>query len=257
MALMVDPRGDQEIVEAQQQMKATLEDWIPKILAAQEPDGYLQTVFTLSDRPSTGHPGIAAITKAMWPATSWKRPSAHYMLTGGQDKRLYDAAKKLADCWDDNIGPPPKKEWYDGHQAMEIGPGALRPVREQVEGDGQGDKYIAAGQIPARLPHGRQPVRSEPRAGHPAVRSGRPRGARRPTTTPAWPMWPWKPATSTTRAPSCRCGTISSTASTTSPAASAAARRRKALAPTTRCGTTPIASPVPVAERSSSSTNCT
>ncbi len=31
-------------------MKATLEDWIPKVLAAQEPDGYLQTVFTLSDR---------------------------------------------------------------------------------------------------------------------------------------------------------------------------------------------------------------
>ena len=31
-------------------MKATLEDWIPKILAAQEPDGYLQTAFTLADR---------------------------------------------------------------------------------------------------------------------------------------------------------------------------------------------------------------
>jgi uncharacterized protein len=34
---------------------------------------------------------------------------AHHGLTCGQDLRLYDAAKKLADCWDDNLGPPPKK----------------------------------------------------------------------------------------------------------------------------------------------------
>ncbi len=44
VALMVDPQGDQEIIEAQATMKGTLEDWIPKILAAQEPDGYLQTL---------------------------------------------------------------------------------------------------------------------------------------------------------------------------------------------------------------------
>jgi uncharacterized protein len=30
--------------------KALIVNWIPKILAAQEPDGYLQTAFTLSDR---------------------------------------------------------------------------------------------------------------------------------------------------------------------------------------------------------------
>lgn len=47
IALMIDPRGDPEIIRAQERMKATLEDWIPKILAAQEPDGYLQTAFTL------------------------------------------------------------------------------------------------------------------------------------------------------------------------------------------------------------------
>ena len=47
IALMIDPQGDQEIIKAQAKMKATLEDWIPKILAAQEPDGYLQTRFTL------------------------------------------------------------------------------------------------------------------------------------------------------------------------------------------------------------------
>ena len=50
IALMVDAQGDQEILAAQDKMKATLEDWIPKILAAQEPDGYLQTAYTLADR---------------------------------------------------------------------------------------------------------------------------------------------------------------------------------------------------------------
>jgi hypothetical protein len=50
IALMVDPQGDPDIIKAQGKMKATLEDWIPKILAAQEPDGYLQTRFTLDTR---------------------------------------------------------------------------------------------------------------------------------------------------------------------------------------------------------------
>ncbi|MDH7503114.1 MAG: Tat pathway signal protein, partial [Verrucomicrobiota bacterium] len=50
IALMVDNQGDPEIIAAQEKMKATLEDWIPKILAAQEPDGYLHTAYTLADR---------------------------------------------------------------------------------------------------------------------------------------------------------------------------------------------------------------
>ena len=47
---MIDPKGDPEIIKAQEKMRATLEDWIPKILAAQEPDGYLQTAWTLRNR---------------------------------------------------------------------------------------------------------------------------------------------------------------------------------------------------------------
>src|SRR5262249_48550514 len=43
IALMIDPQGDPEIIRAHEKMRATLDDWIPKILAAQEPDGYLQT----------------------------------------------------------------------------------------------------------------------------------------------------------------------------------------------------------------------
>jgi len=141
VAAMVDPAGDREIAEAQRSMKATLEDWIPKILAAQEPDGYLQTFFTLSDREhwSPQHRGAHEGYVAGYFLESG---IAHHLMTNGTDTRLYDAAKKLADCWYANLGPPPKKEWYDGHQAMEIALVRFGRFVNQVEGQSQGDKYI-------------------------------------------------------------------------------------------------------------------
>ena len=48
LALMVDPQGDAEIIAAQDAIRKKLDDWIPKILSAQEPDGYLQTFYTLN-----------------------------------------------------------------------------------------------------------------------------------------------------------------------------------------------------------------
>ncbi len=141
VALMVDPQGDQEIIKARNFMKATLEDWIPKILAAQESDGYIQTAFTLSSRQrwsprSRGdHEGYVA-------GYFLESAIAHYLLTNKTDARLYNAARKLADCWYDNLGPAPKKEWYDGHQAMEIALVRFGRFVNEVEGKGKGDKYI-------------------------------------------------------------------------------------------------------------------
>jgi len=141
VALMVDPRGDREVIQAQKTMKATLEDWIPKILAAQESDGYIQTAFTLSDRQRWSlrhrgdHEGYVA-------GYFLDAAVAHHISTNGTDLRLYNAAKRLARCWDDNIGAPPKKDWYDGHQAMEIGLVRFGRFVNQVEGEGKGDKYI-------------------------------------------------------------------------------------------------------------------
>ncbi len=62
-------------------------------------------------------------------------------MTGGKDLRLYDAAKKLADCWYDNFGPAPKKPWYDGHQEMEQALVRFARMVDHVEGVGKGDKY--------------------------------------------------------------------------------------------------------------------
>ena len=161
LALMVDAQGDPAILAAQARMKATLADWIPKILAAQEPDGYLQTAWTLRDTnrwrerwspESRGnHEGYTAgyfIESAI----------NDYTLTGGTDKRLYNAAKKLADCWVANIGPG-KKEWYDGHEEMEQALVRFGRFVNDVEGGGHGDRYIALAKflLDCRGRHGGSP----------------------------------------------------------------------------------------------------
>ena len=145
IALMIDPQGDNEILAAHEKMKVALEKWIPVILAAQEPDGYLQTAYTLRDTsrwksrwaPETrgNHEGYVA---------GYFLESAinHYTLTEGKDKRLYDAAKKLADCWVANIGQG-RKEWYDGHQEMEQALVRFGRFVNDMEGNHRGDNYIS------------------------------------------------------------------------------------------------------------------
>ncbi len=148
LALMVDAKGDPEILAAQELFRNTLEDWIPKILAAQHPDGYLQTAFTLRTEEDLER------WPDRWTAEGRSRHEGyvagyfiesainHYTMTGGQDTRLYDAAKKLSDCWYDHIGPAPKQEWFDGHQEMEQALVRFGRFVNEVEGGGRGDSYI-------------------------------------------------------------------------------------------------------------------
>ena len=146
LALMLDPRGDSQLAAAQGRLRRTLDDWIPVILAAQEPDGYFQTRFTLGY--ATEHDN---------PPPHWTRVGDHegyvggyfieaaiadYRLTSGHDRRLYNAAKKLADCWYAHIGPSPKKKWYCGHEEIEQALVRLARLVDQVEGPRQGDKYV-------------------------------------------------------------------------------------------------------------------
>jgi hypothetical protein len=69
-------------------------------------------------------------------------------MSEGKDLRLYDAAKKLCDCWADHIGPAPKQAWYDGHQQMEQGLVRFGRFVNEIErkpgpSTGPGDRYIA------------------------------------------------------------------------------------------------------------------
>lgn len=142
VALVVDPQGDKEIIEAQALMKKTLDEWIPQVLAAQEPDGYIQTAFTLSDRQRWS-PRYRADHEGYVAGYFLEAAVAHYMLTDGRDTRLYDAAKKLADCWVNHIGPEPgKQEWYDGHQEMELALVRFGRFVDDIEGEGKGTGYI-------------------------------------------------------------------------------------------------------------------
>jgi uncharacterized protein len=144
IALMVDAQGDPNIIAAQEQMKATLEKWIPIVLAAQEPDGYLQTAYTLADRrtwPEHWMPEHRGNHEGYTAGYFIESAINHHTLTNGQDLRLYDAAKKLADCWVANLGPG-KKEWFDGHQEMEQALVRFGRFVNDTEGNGRGDGYI-------------------------------------------------------------------------------------------------------------------
>jgi DUF1680 family protein len=136
-AIMIDPQGDSAIISAQNAMKTKLEDWIPKILSAAESDGYLHTWTTLgnnarwNDRAAhEGYTGGYFLESAI----------AHYLMTNRTDARLYNAAKKLADCWCAN--KPGNGQWWDGHEEMEQAMTRFGVFVNGVEGGGKGDKYI-------------------------------------------------------------------------------------------------------------------
>jgi uncharacterized protein len=143
-ALMIDPRGDTAIIQAQEKMKGTLERWIPVIMSAQEPDGYLQTAYTLRDTSkwhSRWSPESRGNHEGYTAGYFIESAINHYTLTAANDKRLYDAAKRLADCWVANIGPG-KKVWFDGHQEMEQALVRFGRFVNDMEGQGHGDAYI-------------------------------------------------------------------------------------------------------------------
>ena len=139
-ALMYDAQGDAEILKAQGDIGETLDRWIPIVLAAQEPDGYIQTRFTLNGgnhwdpRTRSEHEGYTM-------GYFLESAIAHYNMTQGKDRRLYDAAKKCADCWVANIGPG-KKIWFDGHQEMENALVRFSRLVDQVDGPGEGKPYV-------------------------------------------------------------------------------------------------------------------
>ena len=150
VALTLDPQGDAEIIKAQDAFRQKLDEWIPLILAAQEPDGYFQTRFTLG----TPKENETHVTPKRWNAATRGEHEgyiagyfieagiAHYIATDGKDRRLYDAARKLADCWVAHIGPAPKQAWYDGHEEIEQALVRLGRFVNDTEGAGHGQQYI-------------------------------------------------------------------------------------------------------------------
>ncbi len=96
-------------------MAKKCEEWVDKIAAAQQPDGYLNTMYTLNEPQNRytdmsmhedyncGHMIEAAV--------------AYYNATG--KRKLLEVAIKWADHFDSLFGPT-KKHWVTGHQELEL-----------------------------------------------------------------------------------------------------------------------------------------
>ena len=141
-ALTVDPQGDQEIIDAQASIRSKLDDWIAITLAAQEKDGYLQSRFTLGisgegDHPP-GHWTQRGDHEGYVAGAFIEAAIADYQMTQGRDRRLYAAALRLVDCWNANLGPAPKRAWFDGHENIEQALCRLGRFRDEFEGQGKG-----------------------------------------------------------------------------------------------------------------------
>jgi DUF1680 family protein len=138
LALAVDPDGDAELAKAQAALRAKVEEWIPIILAAQLPDGYIHSFHTVN-----GHPHFSNIGWHEFYVMGYfiEMGVAHYRLTGGKDRRLYDAAIRCADHLDKTFGPPPKRTWKNGHPGLELALCRLARLVSEVQGAGAGDKY--------------------------------------------------------------------------------------------------------------------
>jgi DUF1680 family protein len=137
-ALMYDAQGDPGVIAAQNAFRTNLNYWIPIILSAQLTNGYLHTYCTLRNiAPWSNvslHEGYVA-------GYFIEAGLAHYLAFNGTDPTLYNAAKKLADCWYTNIYVG-QKLWFDGHENMEQALVHLGRFMNEYEGPGTGQKYI-------------------------------------------------------------------------------------------------------------------
>ena len=137
-ALNFNAQGDPGILAAQASFRTNLNYWIPIILGAQESDGYLHTYTTLRGLGrwtiNTDHEGYVG-------GYFIEAGLAHYLACERTNAILYNAAKKLADCWCNNLGPG-KKVWFDGHENMEQALVHLGRFVNEYEGPTNGQKYI-------------------------------------------------------------------------------------------------------------------
>ncbi|MBC8546886.1 glycoside hydrolase family 127 protein, partial [Clostridiaceae bacterium NSJ-31] len=145
LALQVDAKGDQEIMDGQQYIKEKLEEWIPYYVDAQEADGYFDTYFTLQGG-STPKWTDFNLHELYCAGHFYEAAVAHYRATG--DTRLLDVAVKNADYVESLFGPGKWKQ-VPGHQEIELALIKLANLCTEIgELNGvnygeKADKYIA------------------------------------------------------------------------------------------------------------------
>ncbi len=139
MALAIDPQDDETLKKAQALLRTKLEEWIPIILAAQMDSGYIHSYHTLNELE---HFSNIDAHEFYVMGYFLEMGVAHYRMTNGQDRRLYDASKKLADHLCATFGPEPKRTWKNGHPGLEYALCRLGRLVNEVDGPGKGNGYI-------------------------------------------------------------------------------------------------------------------
>jgi len=139
LALAVKADGDTELARAQAALRAKLDEWIPIILAAQAPDGYIHSFHVLNNHPRYSNVGWHEFYVMGY---FLEMGVAHFQMSGGADRRLYDAAVRCGDHLCATFGPPPRRTWRNGHPGMEYALCRLGRLVNEVEGSSKGDKYI-------------------------------------------------------------------------------------------------------------------
>ena len=119
-------------------LRAKLEEWIPIFLAAQEPSGYIHSQSTvLGLKHFTVEENHELYTMGYFIELG----VAHLRLTNGQDRRLFEAARRCADHLDATFGPAPKRTWRNGHPGLEYALVRLAEATDHWDGAGKGLKY--------------------------------------------------------------------------------------------------------------------
>ena len=150
LALEISPGDDSVMAQGQRRLREKMEEWIPIILAAQEPSGYIHSFHDLRKKP---HFTKAGDHEFYVMGYFIEMGVAHWRMTKGKDRRLFDAAIKCADHLDSVFGPAPKRTWLNGHPGLEYALCRLADAVNASDGAGKGDKYARLAQHFIRNQH--------------------------------------------------------------------------------------------------------
>ncbi|MGC4102160.1 glycoside hydrolase family 127 protein [Ferruginibacter sp.] len=96
-------------------LEAKADEWIDKIAAAQQPDGYLNTMYTLNE-PQNRYTDMS-MHEDYNCGHMIEAATAYYNVTG--KRKLLDVAIKWANHFNSLFGPG-KRDWVTGHQELEL-----------------------------------------------------------------------------------------------------------------------------------------
>src|ERR1039457_2337904 len=98
-------------------LEAQLDDIISLIAAAQQPDGYLNSYFTVKE-PGKRWTNLRDCHELYCAGHMFEAAVVHYQATG--KKIFLNIATRYADYIDSVFGPPPKRLGYPGHPEIEL-----------------------------------------------------------------------------------------------------------------------------------------